>query len=100
MNKLIITSACMAALLIGAEASAQGGGMGAAGDRPARPDFATVDVDENGYVTLEEMTAGSDGRDMTQFFARMDADSDEMLTEEEYSAAGGRGGQGGGGRGE
>ena len=96
MNKLIITSTFMAALLIGAQASAQGGGMGAPGDRPARPDFATVDADENGYLSLEEMNAGANGRDMTQFFARMDADSDEMLTEEEYSAAGGRGGQGGG----
>lgn len=98
MNKLTITSACLAGLLFAGEAAAQGG-MGDRGDRPQRPDFATVDADENGYVTLEEMNAASDGRDMTNFFGRMDSDSDEMLTSEEYSAApaGGRqGGMGGG----
>jgi|GEM_PF-6818272 hypothetical protein len=96
MNKLALTSICVTALLMAAEIQAQGamgGGMGGG----ARPDFATLDANSDGSVTLAEMneSAADDGRNLEAFFTRMDADEDGMLTEEEFTAAraGGQGGQ-------
>ncbi len=94
MSKLT-TLICISAAFLTLEASAQGGMGGGNGDRPQRPDFATLDTDANGTLTLEElnaMAADSD-RDMSRFLSRMDADGDSLISLEEYSTrpSGGRG---------
>ncbi|MBT5330226.1 MAG: hypothetical protein HOL48_00395 [Porticoccaceae bacterium] len=100
MNKLTITSACLAGLLFAGEAAAQGG-MGDRGDRPQRPDFATLDANSDGLLSLEEVQAmaatrgdqtdDDRARNMDNFFGRMDSDADGMLSEEEFTAIGNRG---------
>ena len=101
MKKLLITSACMATLLMAAEASAQGGGMGAPGDRPQRPEFSTLDKDANGFLSVEELNVmrngnrnGDNAPNIENIMSRMDTNSDSLLSEEEFSARPNRG-QGG-----
>lgn len=103
MNKLTITSACLAGLLFAGEAAAQGGmgDRGDRGDRGQRPDFATLDADADGLLSLEEIQAMAAARqeqeneirtrNMENLFGRMDIDADGMLSEEEYTSARNRG---------
>ncbi|MEY1556408.1 EF-hand domain-containing protein [Yoonia sp. R2331] len=53
----------------------------AAQDRADRPDFATLDADGDGMLTLEEMQAAGAAR-----FAAADADGDGALSAEELTA--------------
>jgi hypothetical protein len=51
-----------------------------------QPEFASVDADSNGQVTMEEITTA--GVAMTeQEFAAADADASGWLSEEEYKTA-------------
>ena len=98
MNKLTLISLCIGASFIAAEATAQGGMGGGGGDRAARPDFASLDTNSDGFLSTEEFTAtvGENTSANPQgLFARLDTDSDSMISEEEYTTrpAGGRGGQ-------
>jgi anti-sigma-K factor RskA len=54
------------------------------------PDFATMDADGDGAVTLAEFTAFTQDRAATQaerMFTRVDADGDGMVTQAEIEAA-------------
>lgn len=51
--------------------------------REKGPDFAALDADGNGEITLVEMQAAGDAR-----FAAVDTDGDGFLTQEELEAAG------------
>ena len=87
MNKFTLTSLVIAALTIGAQAQAQGAmGGGERGERPQRPDFATLDTDTDGFLSVEEIGAMENVPNLENFMGRMDADSDGQLTEEEYTS--------------
>ncbi|EAQ07004.1 MULTISPECIES: EF-hand domain-containing protein [Yoonia] len=77
------------------------GGAFAQGHR-AGPDFAAMDGDGDGAVTLAEFTAFTQDRAATRaerMFTRLDADGDGMVTQAEIEAAreahGGRHGKSG-----
>ncbi len=71
----------MAALLSGVVLAA---GAAQAEDHRERPDFATLDLNSDGSVSLEEMQAQGEAR-----FAGVDANEDGALSEEELIATAG-----------
>ncbi len=69
----------MAVLLSGLVVAA---GAASANERGERPDFATLDLNGDGALTLEELQAQAEAR-----FASIDTDSDGGLSAEELIAA-------------
>ncbi|KJZ19680.1 EF-hand domain-containing protein [Loktanella sp. S4079] len=78
MKTKILTAVVLSGVVMAAGAlSAQP----APGEMPERPDFATLDVDADGNLTMEELQARADQR-----FADMDTDGDGALSAEELVA--------------
>ena len=76
MKTAILTAAIIAGLgLVAAPAMAE--------QQRERPDFATLDTDGNGQLTLEELQAAGAAR-----FDDLDADGDGSLSVEELAAQG------------
>ena len=73
------TKILMAALLSGLVSTA---GAAQAENQRERPDFATLDLNGDGALTLEEMQARGEAR-----FAELDTNGDGALSAEEMSAA-------------
>jgi hypothetical protein len=66
------------------------GAVMAQGHRGERPDLAAMDTDGDGAVSLDEMTAFAQTRAaerVARMFARLDADSDGVITAAEFEAA-------------
>lgn len=84
MKKIILTTASATLLFLATDALAQ---MGAPdGERPARPEFATVDTDEDGFLSTEEFKAVPTGNfDAERMMSRMDADKDGLVSLTEYT---------------
>lgn len=98
MKNLLLTAVSATALLISTQAFTQGMGGGAAFERP---EFASLDTNSNGSLTVEEIASMlPEGAAQTPdaVFARFDTDSDGVVSAEEYAnaPAGGAGGMGGG----
>lgn len=87
MKTTLMMTALLASLSLGAVAQAQAADPAPAPDAvpivdtPPRPDFATLDADGNGGVTLEEMQAQALAR-----FAAADTDGDAGLSSAEITA--------------
>lgn len=75
MKKTILVAALLSGVVITA-AAAQGAGQ------QNRPDFATLDMDGDGGITMEEMQARGQAR-----FSATDTDGDGALSLEELTAA-------------
>jgi len=72
----IVTLATLGALTLGATAFAEGGKRG------GKLDFSTVDTNEDGFITVEELQAHQVAR-----FAERDANGDGFLNADEMKAA-------------
>ena len=97
MKKLVLIAATSFAF-IGAEVHAQMGAPAQGGGQ--RPDFASLDADSDGLLSVEEMASlNSEERPnrAENMLSRMDADSDGLLNEEEFNTRPERGAGGGGG---
>lgn len=95
MNKTTLITALVGGLLIGSQATAQGGmGGGGGGQRTPLPEFTTLDADSDGYVTSEELSEVA-GDNASNIMGRMDSDSDGMISAEEFANRPARG-EGGG----
>lgn len=76
MKTKILTAALLSGLVMAA-------GAAQAENQRERPDFATLDVNGDGALTLEEMQARGEAR-----FAEMDTDGDGALSAAELAALG------------
>lgn len=92
MNKLaLITAAGL--VFFAAESHAQmGGGMGGGGGE--RPEFSALDTDENGSLSVEELSAFNADR-AEAILGRMDSDESGSISEEEWNTRPQGGGMGG-----
>lgn len=75
MKMKLMTAAVLSGLVLAA-------GAAQADNHRERPDFATLDLNGDGALTLEEMQSRGQAR-----FAEMDADGDGALSAEELTAA-------------
>ena len=84
MNKRIINSTLLAALLMAVSANT----LAKASDSPCQsrekpPAFEQLDKDQDGQITLEEFMRRPKPPLMEEIFAKIDSNGDGVLTEEE-----------------
>ncbi len=85
LNKLIIVGLATATLSACVSAKPE---KGEKRERPPKREFAEIDTDGSGELSLEEFIKGAPNEEKaTKRFGHMDADSNGSVTQEEFDSA-------------